>query len=95
MATLPEQVGQIFWIGFEGDAWSPQLEDLLWEVRPGGVIFFPRNMATAQQFAELVRKIAEALAEPTSPPPFLAIDLEGGKVDRFRDALAPLPSVRD
>ena len=95
MATLPEQVGQIFWIGFEGNAWSPQLEELLREVRPGGLIFFPRNIATPQQFTELVRKIAGFLAEPPSPPPFLAIDLEGGKVDRFREALAPLPSARD
>jgi beta-N-acetylhexosaminidase len=95
MATLSEHVGQIFWIGFEGNAWSPDLEELLREVHPGGVIVFSRNIATPQQFAELVRKIAAFLAEPPSPPPLLAIDLEGGKVDRLRETLAPLPSARD
>ena len=94
MATLPERVGQIFWIGLEGNAWNRQLEELLGEVRPGGVIFFPRNMASRQGFAELVRQFAAVLSRPPSPAPLLAIDLEGGKVDRFREALAPLPSAR-
>lgn len=94
MAT-PEQVGQIFWIGFEGNAWNPQLEELLRGVHPGGVIFFPRNIASTQEFAEFVRQIAAFLSRPPSPIPFLAIDLEGGQVDRFREALAPLPSARD
>jgi beta-N-acetylhexosaminidase len=99
MATLSEQVRQLFWIGFEGDAWHPDLDELLSEARPGGVIFFSRNLATPQQFAELIRKVTACLAEPPLPPPLLApllaIDLEGGKVDRLRDVLAPLPSARD
>ena len=95
MDTVPERVGQLFWIGFEGSAWNPSLEELLREVRPAGVIFFSHNIASPQEFAELVRQVAAFLSRPPSPTPFLAIDLEGGKVDRFREVLAPLPSARD
>jgi beta-N-acetylhexosaminidase len=49
---------------------------------------------TAEQFQSLVRQIAEFLLESTALRPFLAVDLEGGQVDRFRELLAPLPSVR-
>jgi len=94
MNTLRESAGQVLWIGFETDAWNWQLESLLREVRPGGVIFFQRNIATAEQFQNLVRQIAGFLLESSALPPLLAVDLEGGLVDRFRELLAPLPSVR-
>lgn len=95
MSTLRKQAGQLFLIGFESEVWDRPLEDLLREVRPGGVIFFPRNITTVKGFAELVRRIAAVLSEPPAAAPFLAIDLEGGRVDRLRDLLAPLPSARD
>jgi len=95
MFNLSVQVGQLFLIGFEGSVYDRLLEDLLREVRPGGVIFFQRNITGATEFAELVRRTAAFLSTPSATPPFLAIDLEGGKVDRLRDVLAPLPSARD
>ena len=95
MFNLSVQVGHLFLIGFEGSVYDRPLEDLLREVRPGGVIFFQRNITGAAEFAELVRRTAAFLSTPPSAPPFLAIDLEGGKVDRLRDVLGPLPSARD
>ncbi|MBI1956455.1 MAG: glycoside hydrolase family 3 protein [Acidobacteria bacterium] len=95
MRTLREHLGQLFVIGFEGDSWNPSLEELLQEVRPGGVIFFQRNITTARSFHRLVRQIRDFLAGLSLPVPFLAIDLEGGTVDRLRDVLAPLPPARE
>ncbi|MBI3895305.1 MAG: glycoside hydrolase family 3 protein [Acidobacteria bacterium] len=95
MQSLLEKGGQLFIIGFEGDSWNPTLEKLLLEVRPGGVIFFQRNIASAQSFQRLVRQVRDYLIGLTLPSPFLAIDLEGGTVDRLRDVLAPLPPVRE
>ena len=95
MQTLREKIGQLFIIGFEGDSWNPALEELLREVYPGGVIFLPRNITTAQSFQRLVRQIRDFLAGLSLPVPFLAIDLEGGSVDRLRDVLAPLPPARE
>jgi len=93
MSTPRERAGQVLWIGFEADTLTRPLEDLLREIRPGGAVFFQRNIAAPDQFRALVGQLANLLSE--FAPPFLAVDLEGGKVDRFRELLAPLPCVRD
>lgn len=92
MKELIKKVGQMLCIGFEGQECGPELRSLLKEVRPGGVIFFQRNIATGEQFRKLVADIREVLKDSR---PFLAIDQEGGEVDRFRELLGPLPSARD
>jgi beta-N-acetylhexosaminidase len=92
MSELTKKVGQLVCIGFEGQQCGPELRSLLREIRPGGVIFFQRNIATEEQFRTLVADIREALKDSR---PFLAIDQEGGEVDRFRELLGPLPSARD
>ncbi|MBI4443104.1 MAG: glycoside hydrolase family 3 protein [Acidobacteria bacterium] len=99
MQTLTEQLGQVLLIGFEGDGWSRELDELLREVRPAGVIFFERNIAGAEPFQLLVVAIRGLLETPAATPPLLApllaIDQEGGMVDRLRKVLAPLPSASD
>lgn len=92
MQTLDEQAGQILMIGFEGQECGRELPRFLQPIRPGGVLFFQRNIATAEQFQALVTEIRKALG---IPPLFLAMDLEGGPVDRLRDLLGPLPSAQD
>jgi beta-N-acetylhexosaminidase len=94
MNTHRESAGQVLWIGFEAEEWDGQLESLLRTIRPGGVIFFQRNIQNAEQFQGLVRRVAGFLLDNSGLPPFLAVDLEGGLVDRFREVLAPLASVR-
>jgi beta-N-acetylhexosaminidase len=59
-------------------------------VRPSGIILFRRNIANAAQTRAL-------LAESTSychPSSLRCVDIEGGAVDRLRDAVAPQPSAR-
>jgi len=95
MPTLSEQLGQVLLIGFEGGGWSRELDELLREVQPAGVIFFERNIADAEPFQQLVAEIRSVLETPEAGPPLLSIDQEGGLVDRLRKVLAPLPSARD
>jgi beta-N-acetylhexosaminidase len=59
-------------------------------VRPAGVILFRRNIADARQTRALLAE-ATALCAPNS---FRCVDMEGGTVDRLRDALAPMPSAQ-
>src|SRR3972149_1491577 len=95
MRTLSQLVGQLFIIGFEGPRWGPELRQLLRDVRPGGVIFFQRNITGPEEFQPLARQIREFVESECAAPPFLALDLEGGAVDRLREVLAPLPSARE
>ncbi len=93
---LETAAGRLMLVGIEQSALDEELARLLAEVRPGGIISFEHNIAGAAEFARLVHQIVEALAEPAPPsgPPLLAIDLEGGRVDRLRRVLAPFPSAR-
>lgn len=86
-----EQLGQLTIVGLDEDRLGAESEQFVGRVRPGGIIFFQRNIKTAPKFRRLVEQV-RACCET---PPFLALDLEGGSVDRLRDVLAPLPAVRD
>lgn len=88
---LEGSVGQLLWIGFDGFRFSRALESLLKRVRPGGVILFGRNIGTARQ----VRALTDALYRALPFPPFIALDQEGGRVNRLRPILGPAPSAHD
>lgn len=73
MADLKEKLYQMFILGTEGGYLKEALENGL-----GGVIFFSKDIQTAEQFKILIEEIKSA----TKIPPFLSIDQEGGRVER-------------
>ena len=73
MADLKEKLYQMFILGTEGGYLNKALEYGL-----GGVIFFSKDIQTAEQFKILIEEIKSA----TKIPPFLSIDQEGGRVER-------------
>lgn len=56
----------------------------------GGVIYFSRNYESPQQIAALSKEI-HALREPRL---LIAVDHEGGRVQRFQDGFTRLPALR-
>lgn len=70
---------------------TPRLASLLRRVQPAGVILFARNIRSAEQTWRLLRECQKCVATPL----FTCVDLEGGTVDRLRDALEPTPSAAD
>jgi len=89
--NLREQVGQFMIMGFDGTRVSPYLRTMLTTLRPGGVILFKRNITEAAQTHSLLRDAQRVVGTPL----FRCVDMEGGTVDRFRDAISPIPSAAD
>lgn len=62
---------------------------LLMRPEVGGVIFFARNLASRVQITELTGEIAEL-----RPSLLLAVDQEGGRVQRLREGYSLIPSMQ-
>ncbi len=90
-ATLIREAGQAFIIGFDGTEMSPGLRSLLTGLQPAGVILFARNIVSAKQTHQLLKDCQACVAVPL----FTCVDMEGGKVDRFRKLNGGSPSAAD
>lgn len=91
VANSSEMIGQLLVIGFDGTEMSANLGDLLARVQPGGVIFFARNIVNGQQTYQLLKDCQSEVAHPL----LTCVDLEGGRVDRFRGVFGAAPSAAD
>lgn len=70
---IKQKLYGMFILGLEGGGYKKALENGL-----GGVIFFTKDIISAEQFKNLCREIKSyALI-----PPFLSVDQEGGRVER-------------
>ncbi len=77
-------------LDIEGLSLTPADRALLAEPAVGGVILFSRNYASPAQLADLVA----ATRAIRTPPLLIAVDHEGGRVQRFRDGFSAIPAMR-
>jgi beta-N-acetylhexosaminidase len=68
---------------------QPEEREMLQHPAVGGVILFSRNYESAEQ----VHRLAEEIHRLREPPLLIAVDQEGGRVQRFRDGFFRLPPV--
>ena len=87
--SVEEKIGQLFFIGIPGPDLDSAATMLLDRIRPGGVCLFARNIKSAEQTRALLDGIRDSLATT----PFLSLDQEGGRVDRLRRVLEPMPAA--
>ncbi len=77
-------------LDIDGVALTPADRELLREPAVGGVILFTRNYESPAQISDLVAEI-RALR---SPALIVAVDHEGGRVQRFREGYSAVPAMR-
>lgn len=86
------QPGQLLFAGFEGTEVPRELADLVAQGRLGGVVLFARNIVDPGQVAGLTAALHAAA--PAEVPVLLAIDQEGGRVQRLRAPWTEWPPMR-
>jgi beta-N-acetylhexosaminidase len=97
VANLHRIYGQLVMIGFTGSSASHQgVKEALQQVKQGyagGLVFFGRNITSAKQVRGLTGLFS---ARASTIAPFLAIDEEGGKVERLtpRNGFTKQPTAR-
>lgn len=89
-ASLRRAAGSLLVVGLGGTELTGLERAWLKLVRPAGVILFKRNIADARQ----TRALLDETALLCAPHSLRCVDVEGGTVDRLRDALAPMPAAQ-
>lgn len=83
-------IAQMMILGYSGDSPNPVFERFC-ETGLGGVIFFRDNFQEATQPVDVSKRLAavQQLFPEKHPLPFLAIDQEGGQVERLPCTVFP------
>ena len=97
---LKEEIGQMIMVGFRGTevAENSDINKTIKEVKIGGVVLFdydvpsnsfPRNIANPEQ----TKKLISNLQKYSTTPLFVAVDAEGGNINRLKQKYGFLPII--
>jgi beta-N-acetylhexosaminidase len=85
---LRKQIGQMLMVGLASDALKEEELALLRDFPVGGFILFKHNCSSAER----IRALCDSLWEiAPDPPPFIAIDQEGGTAHRLPEPFTHFP----
>src|SRR5262252_5894983 len=90
MASLRREIGRLLIAGFSGLQVPVELKTLAREFGLGGVILFARNIAEAEQVAELSYEAARLVPDI---PLWVSVDQEGGRVARLKAPFTEWPPM--
>ncbi|MCL6621489.1 MAG: beta-N-acetylhexosaminidase [Syntrophobacterales bacterium] len=87
--------GQVFMVGLPGPRVEAVARELVRDLGVGGVILFARNLEDPLQVWELTSELQRLARERGGPPLLLAVDQEGGPVQRLKGPFTRIPSARE
>lgn len=79
-------------LDLEGLELSSEENELLKHPLAGGIIFFSRNYESVEQLSALIKDVRKAV-EGSNKELLIAVDHEGGRVQRFRTEFTELPAI--
>nr|WP_245252242.1 beta-N-acetylhexosaminidase [Paenibacillus sediminis] len=89
--NLRQKIGQMLLCGFEGTEVTNELKRFIEEQQIGGVIYFARNVESAQQVARLTEQLQDIAVRSGNVPLWISIDQEGGMVARITEGITLMP----
>ena len=89
-ASLRQAAGSLLVVGIGGKELTNLERAWLKLVRPAGIILFQQNIENPTQTRALLGEATGLCAAPS----FRCVDVEGGAVNRLRDALGPISSAQ-
>jgi len=86
---------QLLISGIDGNSYlSQNMIDLLTEIPAGGIMLFRYNLNTTNEnISSLLSQTSSLITDESDIPPFIAVDHEGGTVNRFRQGIGTLPTA--
>ena len=87
--------GQLLMVGIPGPRLDPVARELVRDLRVGGVILFARNLEGPEQVWELTRDLQQEALALGGPPLLIAVDQEGGLVQRLKAPFTLIPKARE
>lgn len=90
--SIQEKIGQMIMIGLDTNYITERITKMISDYKIGGIILYRKNFSTYEQMLKLINDI-KALNKNNKIPLFIAIDQEGGRVNRMPPEIKNLPSA--
>lgn len=87
--------GQLLMVGIPGPGLDAVARELVRDLQVGGIILFARNLEGPEQVWQLTRDLQREAREAGSPPLLIALDQEGGPVQRLKAPFTIIPAARE
>lgn len=88
--SLEEKIGQMIIVGMDSNHITDRLVNLITNYKIGGVILYRKNFSSYQDLLKLIKDIKN-LNSSNKLPLFIAVDQEGGRVNRMPKEFKNLP----
>lgn len=94
--TIEEKIGQLFLLNLEGNTKFTEKTEYNDGIAPGGYLLFSYNIADSKEKVQnFTKSVNEFYVSNNQLPPFLAIDHEGGYVNRLKKLYGNFLSQED
>ena len=90
--SIQEKIGQMIMIGMDTNYITDRVKIMITKYKIGGIILYRKNFNTYDKMLELIQQLKE-LNKNNKLPLFIAIDQEGGRVNRMPPEIQNLPAA--
>lgn len=86
--------GQLLMVGLPGPRVEEVARGLVRDLKVGGIVLFARNLESPEQVWQLTHDLQQEASAAGGPPLLIALDQEGGPVQRLKSPFTLIPPAR-